>query len=122
MAQKYKVSLYLLLIVGYPTETKNDFEYTKKWFIDREQYADIIAGSATTLCAILPGTRLERNMQQYNIDKNMTSIPVSWALNRNNEVVNEQDRYTYLKELTAIMNKHGFNPCVDDVTVSLLDG
>ena len=39
MAKKYSVPLLLLLIVGYPTETQQDFEFTKQWFRDRQQYA-----------------------------------------------------------------------------------
>ena len=39
MAKKYSVPLLLLLIIGYPTETHEDFEFTKQWFQDRQQYA-----------------------------------------------------------------------------------
>lgn len=121
MAQKYNVQLFLLLIVGYPTETLEDFEYTKQWFRDRSNYADSIIGSATTLCAILPGTRLEKNMQQHDISKNETSVPVSWILKRNDYVITEKDRYSYLKDLVSVMNSSGFKPSIDDATVSLLD-
>jgi radical SAM superfamily enzyme YgiQ (UPF0313 family) len=35
MAKKYQVALSILLIVGYPTETRDDYEFTKQWFRDR---------------------------------------------------------------------------------------
>jgi hypothetical protein len=40
MAKEFSVPLILLLIVGYPTETKQDFEFTKKIVIDSTHHLD----------------------------------------------------------------------------------
>lgn len=62
MCKKYEISLNLLLIAAYPTETEEDYEFTKQWFVDHKIYADIVNHIQLTLPAILPGTALERNV------------------------------------------------------------
>jgi hypothetical protein len=64
MAKKYSVPLLLLLIVGYPTETQQDFEFTKQWFQDRQHHArNPISQVVFSLSAILPNTKLVRKQQ-----------------------------------------------------------
>jgi len=77
MAKKYHVPLMLLMIVGYPTESREDFEFTKQWFLDREEYARVpIKNVVLSLAAILPNTQLDRRKQQYGIIQG--EIPTIW--------------------------------------------
>ena len=67
MAKKYDVRIILMIITGYPTETFEDYEFTKQWFKDRVHYRDTIARLFLTPAAILPDTGLFRNMEKYKI-------------------------------------------------------
>lgn len=118
MSKKYNVNVSILLIVGYPTETRADFEYTKQWFVDRKQYADSVNFVNCSLCAILPGTRLEKNLSNYNIQKNKNQIPIMWIQEEEN--ISEVDRREYLKSLTETMTQVGFVSHIDDISVSLI--
>ena len=100
MAKKYSVPLLLLLIVGYPTETFKDFEFTKQWFRDRQHYAgNPIDRVVCSLSAILPNTALERNQKDYGIVRG--EIPTIWMTQTNN--ISTQDRLTYFNELTTLL-------------------
>jgi radical SAM superfamily enzyme YgiQ (UPF0313 family) len=71
MAQKYQVPVNLLLIAGYPTETQDDYEFSKQWFRDRKQFSkNTVAHVQLTRLGILPGTQLDRT-----IDKNEHYAP-----------------------------------------------
>ncbi|WP_353480121.1 radical SAM protein [Haliscomenobacter sp.] len=67
MAKKYNINIILMIITGYPTETLEDYEYTKQWFKDRVQYNNTIRRLFLTPLTILPGTGLERNISKYGI-------------------------------------------------------
>lgn len=67
MAKKYNVKIVLMIITGYPTETLEDYEFTKQWFRDRAHYNKTITRLFLTPVAILPGTGLERNVDKYGI-------------------------------------------------------
>jgi radical SAM superfamily enzyme YgiQ (UPF0313 family) len=70
MCQKYQIPMNLLLIAAYPTETKDDYEYTKQWFIEHKQFANnTINQVQLTLPTILPGTQLEKNMKFKNFSQ-----------------------------------------------------
>lgn len=100
MAQKYSISLSLLLIVGYPTETLEDFEFTKKWFRDRQRYAgNSIDKVVFSLSAILPNTKLERKQQDYGIVRG--EIPTIWMTQTTN--ISTQDRINYFNDLDALL-------------------
>jgi len=65
MAQKYQVPANLLLIAGYPTETLDDYEFSKQWFRDRKQFSKNSVNSVQlTGPTILPGTKLDRTMSK----------------------------------------------------------
>lgn len=105
MAKKYSVPLLLLLIVGYPTETLEDFEFTKQWFINHKLYAkDPINSVVFSLSAILPGTELERKQREYNIVKG--SIPTIWITPTSG--ITTQDRVNYYNQLTRLLTELGF--------------
>jgi hypothetical protein len=104
MAKKYSVPLLLLLIVGYPTETREDFEFTKQWFQDRAQYAnDPINSVVLSMSAILPNTQLERKQQDYGIIRG--EIPTVWMTQIS--AISTKDRlkhYNELNELLILLN------------------
>lgn len=105
MAKKYNVPLMLLLIVGYPTETKQDFEFTKQWFIDRKQYATHpVYSVVTSLAAILPNTTLDRKRSEYGIVSG--EIPTVWLTPVSE--ISVQYRLQYLKDLLVTLSKQGF--------------
>lgn len=72
MAQKYQVPVNLLLIAGYPTETDEDYEFSKQWFRDHKQYSkNSVHHVQLTHPTILPGTELEKRMSQEEFNKNL---------------------------------------------------
>lgn len=100
MAKKYSVPLLLLLIVGYPTETQQDFEFTKQWFQDRQHHArNPIKQVVFSLSAILPNTKLERKQQEYGIVRG--EIPTIWITQATE--ISTQDRIHYFNELNALL-------------------
>ena len=100
MAKKYSVPLLLLLIIGYPTETHEDFEFTKQWFQDRQQYArNPINQVVFALAAILPNTKLERKQEEYGIVRG--EIPTIWMTPVNN--ISTLDRIQYFDELHSLL-------------------
>lgn len=68
MAQKYQVNVVLLLITGYPTETREDYEFSKQWFRDRKHYANnTVSRVQLNMANIMPGTNLYRRAHEYGI-------------------------------------------------------
>jgi Radical SAM superfamily len=100
MAKKYSVPLLLLLIVGYPTEVQQDFEFTKQWFRDRKKYARMPINQVIfSLSAILPNTKLERKQQEYGIVRG--EIPTIWMTQATD--ISTQDRINYFNELNELL-------------------
>jgi radical SAM superfamily enzyme YgiQ (UPF0313 family) len=116
MAKKYKVPLMLLLIVGYPTETIEDYEFTRGWFRQRKEYARMpIKSVVCTLSAILPGTKLERNQEKYNIVKG--NLPTIWINQHTN--IDEADRVQHLNQLLSVLSEIGIAGGSDVLTKRL---
>lgn len=67
MAKKYNVNIFLMIITGYPSETLEDYEFTKQWFKDRAHYNTTITRLFLSPAMILPGTGLERNSKKYGV-------------------------------------------------------
>lgn len=100
MAKKYSVPLLLLLIVGYPTESQQDFEFTKQWFQDRRHYAcNPIDQVVFSLSAILPNTKLERKQEEYGIVRG--EIPTIWMTQATD--ISTQDRINYFNQLNDLL-------------------
>lgn len=100
MAEKYKVPLSLLLIIGYPTETKEDFNFTYNWFVERNKYfGSPIKQVVMSLCSILPNTRLDRNTKNKNIKQG--DIPTVWLLPETN--VSLADRADHFEKLQTYL-------------------
>ena len=103
MAKQYEVPLLLLLIIGYPTETKRDFEYTKQWFIDRQEKINSIPNLTVmaTIAAILPNTGLDRKQKEYGIVKG--EVPTVWMTPVN--AISTKERIEYLNEFLALLTE-----------------
>ena len=100
MAMKYNVGIVLMIITGYPTETLDDYEFTKQWFRDRVQFNTTIRRLFLTPCGILSGTGLERNMKEYGI---IPIVSSSAALgNWQTSTISKQDRTKYHAELVKL--------------------
>ena len=92
--------MLLLLIVGYPTESQQDFEFTKQWFQDRQHYAgNPITQVVFSLSAILPNTKLERKQEEYGIVRG--EIPTIWMTQATD--ISTQDRINYFNELNELL-------------------
>jgi radical SAM superfamily enzyme YgiQ (UPF0313 family) len=117
MAKKYKVPLLLLLIVGYPTETKDDFDFTIKWIEDRAEYAKMpISNVQFTLSAILPGTKLERNQEKYGVVKG--NLPTFWISQHTN--VTDADRLAHLNRIAETLTRTGMMSDTNTLAHNLL--
>jgi radical SAM superfamily enzyme YgiQ (UPF0313 family) len=63
MAKAHQVTMNLLMILCYPTETLADYEQVKQWFVNHKEFANsTIVKVQCTLPAVLPGTRLEKTI------------------------------------------------------------
>ena len=92
MAHHYDVPMNLLLIAGYYTETKEDYEYAKDWFRQHKQFANNpVQQVQLTLITVLPGTRLE---QSVDIEKFKNGY---------------EQRYNHAKDLQKVIEDCGFH-------------
>jgi bifunctional pyridoxal-dependent enzyme with beta-cystathionase and maltose regulon repressor activities len=94
-----------MIITGYPTETKKDWEFTKQWFRDRSQYKDTIARLFLNPAGILPGTGLHRNAESHGIIWIGKPNLHNWHTND----INRNERSKYHSELVLFCKELGFN-------------
>lgn len=101
MAEKYNVKIVLMIITGYPSETLEDYEFTKQWFRDRSKYNKVISRLFLSPIDIIPGTQLHKNMKSYKI------IPVkdNWETS----TISLDKRIQHHWELVDLCYKLGFN-------------
>jgi radical SAM superfamily enzyme YgiQ (UPF0313 family) len=63
MARKYQIQMNLLMILCYPTETVEDYQQVRQWFIDHKEFAnETVLTVQCTMTDILPGTKLEKTI------------------------------------------------------------
>jgi radical SAM superfamily enzyme YgiQ (UPF0313 family) len=68
MLDKYNITCIFLMIVGYPTETEEDFQATMDMFTRYEKYKNVIKGiNVGSTLGILPGTPLFNTAKELNI-------------------------------------------------------
>ena len=92
MAKKYNVKIIMMIITGYPTETKEDFEYTKQWFRDHQNYAnDPIVRLFLAPAIVLPGTGLSRNSTEIGIENSQSKV--NWYNTKTKISVDERKQY-----------------------------
>lgn len=101
--EKYKLDAKLLLIVDYPTETLEDYEKTKKWFIENKHYAEILREVAFTRAGIIPNTQLDRRSKEYGIIQN-GYIWMNTKLG-----IDAETRLRLSKEIIELVESLGFN-------------
>jgi hypothetical protein len=81
-----------LVIAAYPTETVDDYEYTKQWFVNHQAAANnSIIEVQITLPGVLPGTALEKNIDLKLFDENF------------------EIRKEHANKLISVIEKCGFN-------------
>lgn len=81
MAQKYDIAMTLLMIVGYATETRQDFEQQLHWVRHNRHYANrpvkmVQIGSGL---GILPNTWLDRNKASLGILVPESDVKQDWC-------------------------------------------
>jgi len=92
MLKKYQLKTNLLMIAAYPTETLEDYETVKQWFIDHADFANnTIEKVQMTLPGILAGTVLETKIDRVEFQANKLL------------------RLQHAQNLVRIMEKCGYN-------------
>lgn len=104
MAKKYNVDLNLMIITGYPTENREDWEFTKQWFRDRQQYNNTITRLFLSPAVVLPGTGLQRAAEEYQLILTTNGADGKWYTND----ISYDDRIQYHKELVSMCRDLGF--------------
>ena len=107
-AQHFDIKLLLLIIVGYPTETLEDYEATKQWFRDNACYASTVYQVGLSLAAVLPNTNLARKAKEYNIV--VGALPTVWT-NKNLNITPQQriNHQFDLEQLCTELNYNSLN-------------
>jgi len=111
MAKKYNVNLNIMIITGYPTETLEDYEYTKQWFRDRKHYAtNPVAKLFLNPLVILPNTGLDKKSKELGIIK-IASGPLSGSrwVNTKSEISLEQRNKYHIELVKLCQEECGFN-------------
>lgn len=113
LSRKYNVNIALLMIVAYPTETFDDYEKTKQWFINHKEFAPYIMFVNLSFASILPNTQLSRRSDEYGIKRG--KFPSIW-INQNLNITSAQ-RIQYLLELEKLCNNLGFVTLTSEQTI-----
>lgn len=81
LAQKYKVPVSLLILVGYVTESENDHLAQLEWVRQNKHYANdpIVSIQIGSTLGILPGTWLHKHYKQLGIVLNSTEVYQDWT-------------------------------------------
>jgi hypothetical protein len=99
MTQKYQIPTLLLIMTGNPTETRADYEFTKRWFKDRYQYAgNSVYNVYLSISSILPGTEWARTQDEMNLQ--LGKYPSIWINQDLN--ISTEERTQYWDELLEI--------------------
>ncbi len=110
MAKKYGIGISLLTIVGYVTETREDFDQQLKWIRDNRHYANdpiknIQIGSGL---AILPGTWLHRHAGELEVRLSSTEVFQDWE--RKSIKSTPELRNKWHQEMIKVLAENGFTP------------
>jgi len=114
MCKKYKINVFLLDIVGYPTETAEDHELQKKWLLDHVKYINdpIVLLTFGSTMGILPNTYVYDNQESMGItwvdgkDRAFTGNNHRWQVKETGNTY--KVRMERLKELQDLANKLGY--------------
>lgn len=99
MGRQYQVPLVLLMIVGSPSETIGDYEFTKQWFRDRVSYAhNSVVQVQLSLASVLPNTEWDRKQKHFEIVAG--NLPSNWS--KKDRIITPQYRLDYWNQLVDI--------------------
>ena len=99
MGRQYQVPLLLLMIVGSPSETIEDYEFTKQWFRDRVSYAhNSVVQVMLSLASVLPNTTWDRKQKHLEIVAG--NLPSNWS--KKDQIITPQYRLDYWNQLADI--------------------
>lgn len=116
---QYGITCVFLMIIGYPTETEEDFNDTLEMFTRYKNFANTVIVNVEfgSTLGILPGTPLYNNASEYNIelDKNENN----WISLDNSDLTVKKrlDRRTIAKQHVISL---GYN-LEDDANMHILD-
>lgn len=81
LAQKYKVPISLLTIVGYVTETEDDHRAQLEWIRQNKNYANnpVVSIQIGSTLGILPGTWLHKHYKELGIVLNSDKVYQDWT-------------------------------------------
>ena len=119
MLRKYNLSIIMLLLVGWITETQRDIEYAKQWFTDHQEYKDLIQLDIGPTLGIYPNTWLDRNKDKLNIIK-IDTLPQSWK-SLGTDASTPQIRANWHKELADHCKELNFNITADTIAHYLIE-
>lgn len=116
--KKYNITCKFLMITGYPTETKDDFQQTLDMFTKYKEYKGsvikrVITGSTL---GILPGTPLYHNAAHNNIE--LDNNENNWIAYNNIELTLEE-RILRTRKLISHVKELGYQ--VDDSGNFIID-
>ncbi len=110
MGAKYNIAMLLLMIVGYVTETRTDFEEQLEWVRKNRHYAQhpvkqVHIGSGL---GILPNTWLDRNSKNLNLIVPESDVRQDWINPTTNST--PVTRMQWHKEMYNTLVENGFEP------------
>lgn len=113
MFQKYNITCVFLIITGYPTETKLDFQETINMFTKYKKYSNTVITSVTpgSSLGILPGTPLFEHAAEENIQ--LDKIETNWIA-WNNIDLTVDEKIFRRQFLVDHLQKLGYNVSVND--------
>lgn len=115
MGKKYGIKFIFMTLVGYPTETHEDHQFTLQWIKDHAQYANdpIYRYSIGGGVAVLPNTWLERNQEQLGITWEDGNARANFGKNHLWKVIpinnTYETRMQRLSEIIDVAQANGFN-------------
>jgi radical SAM superfamily enzyme YgiQ (UPF0313 family) len=108
MAKKYGISVSLLTIIGYVTETQEDFDQQLQWVRVNRLYANnpVVNIEIGSGLGILPGTWLHRNIKELGIKLSSTQVFQDWERESINSTPELRNKWR--QEMMRVLTENGF--------------
>jgi radical SAM superfamily enzyme YgiQ (UPF0313 family) len=104
-AQKYNITIVMLNLVGWVTETQEDIDFAKKWLIEHAEFNDILHITWGGTLGIHTDTYLDRNKDKLGIVMKGPN-PQAWVSNKINST--PKIRAEWATELADFSKKLNF--------------